>query len=161
MTLKAGNGGGTGEILVRLNRDVGRMIDRQQPHVIEVGQFLHHFGESKTEPSIPRLDAAAVDLQILGRIRNVALARRHPMADDAGADHVGNELVSLAVPGKHHRAGAAASIDFVQQMTTARCELHLILHDSRGPQQSHDVRLSQAIDAGQDARRVLSQVAGR
>ena len=117
-----------------------RMIDREQPHLIEIDGFFQRFHETETQSpcvgpssSDPRRDVAAdprffakvctpgcmvsplrrqslvtvllpnhpaINLDPLHRPRNVALAGPDPVADHARAQHVGDELVALAIPHK-------------------------------------------------------------
>jgi len=81
------------------------VVDRQKPQLIEVDGFFHRLHEAETEHAVKRTNAGGADFQIfvgIGDIslREIVLAGADPVTDDAGADHVCNELVFLAVPGK-------------------------------------------------------------
>ena len=82
-----------GEVLVRVDVRAGRVIDREQTHLIEVDHLLHRLGELERQPAVLRAQLRAGDLDVLVGIRHVALAGRHPVPDDAGSDAVGDELV--------------------------------------------------------------------
>ncbi len=56
-----------------------------------------------------------------------------PVADDAGADHVGKKFVFFAVPHKDDRAGAAAAIvDFGKlARSSEHADLHFVLQHAQ------------------------------
>src|SRR5262249_13103741 len=149
------------EVFIGVNIDLCRMIDCDEPHLIEIDEFLHDLGKPKAQPSITGLYKTAFDAQIFGRIRNIRFARRDPVTDDAWADHVGDEFVVFAVPNPHDRARAAPPVDFTNEVTAGRCKLNLILHDTGRPQKSHDVSFTRLIEARDDFPRILSQISRR
>src|ERR1700676_1295200 len=85
------------------------MIDGQQTHLVKINSFFHRLHEPETKQAIPWMNTSRVDLEIFIGIRNIALAGCDPMANDAGANHVGNEFVFAAIPGEENGARAAAA----------------------------------------------------
>ena len=100
------------EALVGIYFVRGGMIDGQQADLVEIDGFFHGFEETEAEQTVARANAAGVDLEIFVGIGDVAFAGSDPVADYAGADHVGDEFVLAAIPGKKDRAGAAAAVEF-------------------------------------------------
>src|SRR5579864_517345 len=63
------------EMAVGIDFHTGRMIDGEETHLIEIIKFLLGFNQTKFEAAIFQLDVGAVDLKILGGIRDISLAR--------------------------------------------------------------------------------------
>ena len=82
------------------------------------------------------------------------------MADDAGADHVGDEFVFVAVPGKEHGAGAAAAIEFGDGLIFFGSEIYFVLRDAGGPEETDDFGVFFVFESGEDGGRVLAEIAG-
>src|SRR5262249_13566296 len=137
------------------------MIDCDEPHLIEIDEFLHDLGKPKAQPSITGLYMTALEAQICGGTGNIRFARRDPLPDDAWADHMGDEFVVFPVPNPHDRARTAPPVDFTNEVTAARCKLNLVLHDTGRPQKPHDVGFTRLIEARDDFPRILSQISRR
>src|SRR5215471_6382945 len=90
------------ETFIRINLVARRMIDRQQPHSVEIDRFLHRLQETETEYTVARLRTLPGNLQVLGRIRHITFAGSNPVADYAGADHVRDELILFSIPRKEN-----------------------------------------------------------
>src|SRR5262245_13665445 len=150
-----------GEVFVRVDVNVCRMIDCDEAHLIEIDKFLHHLGKPKAQAAIAGLHMTAFDAKVLCRIWSIRLARGNPMADDAWTDHIGDEFVVFTVPNPHDWARTATPVDFTKEVTPARCKLNLILHDAGRPQEPHDVGFHCLIHARDDFPRILSQISGR
>ncbi len=82
------------------------------------------------------------------------------MADDAGADHVGDEFEFVAVPCEEDRAGAAAAIEFGDGLIFFGGEIYFILRDAGGPEEADDFGGFFVFEAGEDCGRVLAEVTG-
>src|ERR1700686_5682775 len=106
------------------------------------------------------MNAARVDLEIFVRIRDVALAGGDPMADNAGADHVGNEFVFAAIPGEEDGTRAAAAVEFSKRMKFFGGQIYFILRDAGGPEQAHDFDIFFGAKSAEERRGVLAQVTG-
>ncbi len=101
-----------GEIFVWIDFDIGWVIDGEQAHLVEIIEFFHGFEHAETDAAVARANACAIHFQIFGGIGNIALAGAGPVADDSGADHIGEKFVAAAVPDEDDGAGTAAAIDF-------------------------------------------------
>src|ERR1700719_1022705 len=92
---------------------VGRgMVDGEKTDLVEINGFFHGLHESEAEQAIQWMNAAGVDLEIFVGIGNVALSRGDPVADDAGANHVGDKFVFPSIPGEEDGTRAAAAVEF-------------------------------------------------
>src|SRR5689334_1686680 len=67
------------------------------------------------------------------------LTRPHPMPHYAGANHIGHEMVSLAVPDKENGTGAASTVNFIDFSRTVGSQFSLVLHHAGGPKHPDDV----------------------
>ncbi len=129
------------EVLVWIDLGTDRMIDGDQAHLIEVVDLFHRLDELEGESSVPRPDAASVNLDVLVDVRRRVLTRSNPVPDDGGTDAVRHELVLLAVPCEQDWTRAAASIDLGDCVTLSCGELHFVLDHACRPQQPDDVGL--------------------
>ena len=85
---------------------------------------------------------------------------RDPVADDAGADHVGDEFEFAAVPCEEHGAGAAAAIEFGDGLIFFGGEIYFVLRDAGGPEKADDFGVFFVFEAGEDCGGVLAEIAG-
>src|SRR5215469_7665122 len=129
-----------GEILIGKNVDVSRVINREQPHLIEIYDFLHRLHQTETQQTVAWLCSEALDRGILRGVGGISLARCNPMPDHAGPEHVGNKVVAASIPREQQRARAAASIDFCDHFVLSSTELGFILNHARRPEQSYRIR---------------------
>src|SRR5262245_11459552 len=53
------------KVFIGVNIDLCRMIDCDEPHLIEIDEFLHDLGKPKAQPSITELYMTALDAQKL------------------------------------------------------------------------------------------------
>ena len=72
-----------GKELIGVDIDVNRVVDGQQPHTVEIDDFFHRLHQTKTQLSVTELDRVAIHFDVLGRARNVALARCNPVAKNS------------------------------------------------------------------------------
>ena len=86
------------ESLVGIDVGPTRMIDRDQPKLIDKIDLFHGLAEAHAEIAIARFELRAVNLDPLVGIGCVLRRRRNPMADDPRADHVRDEFVLFPVP---------------------------------------------------------------
>src|SRR5689334_21093130 len=86
------------ESFIRENFVGSRMIDRQEPYLIEIHCFFHRLHKPEAQQSIPWLHASRRHLQIFVRIWNISLPRRDPMADDSRSNHVRDEFKLAPIP---------------------------------------------------------------
>src|SRR5579864_4648777 len=96
------------------------------------------------------LNHALPNLDVLDWVRDVALVGGDPVADDCGAEHVGDELVAFAVPGEERGAGAAAAVDFEKLLALVAGDLNLVLQDAGGPEHADDVGFFRLAEADHD-----------
>ncbi len=146
--------------LVGINIVSGRMIDGQQPNLIEVNGFFHRFHEAEAKQTIARANAAGADLQIFVGIRNVAFPGRDPVADHTGANHVGDEFILVTVPRKQNRAGTAATIQFADAVLFVCGEIDFVLRHAGGPEQPDHFDVTLSAEPREDRRCVLAEIAG-
>ena len=100
------------EALVGIDLDIFGMIDGEKARLIEVIELFHGLEHFETDEAVARLHLIAGNFEIFVGVGSVALVRAGPVADDAGADHVGEEFEFFAVPDEDDRAGTAATVDF-------------------------------------------------
>ncbi len=121
------------EALVGIDFDVGRMIDGEQAHMIEVHGFFHGLHKAKAEEAVFLANTFGGNFQIFVGVGDVALAGGDPVTDYAGANHVSDEFVSLAIPGKENGARTAASVEFADRNGFHGGEVDFILRNACGP----------------------------
>ncbi len=107
-----------------------------------------------------RADAAGIDLQIFVGIGNVALPRGDPVADHTRADHIGDEFVFAAIPGKQNRAGAASAVELRKGMRFLGSEIYFVLRDAGGPQESDDLDIFLRAESSEYGGGVLAEIPG-
>ena len=136
------------------------MIDGEKTRLVEVVELFHGLEHFETDHAVSRLDLISGNFEILVGVGNIALVRACPVADDSGADHVGEEFVFFAVPDEDDRAGAAAAVDFGDLLVLQRGNLHFVLQDAGGPEQADHFGFALEAEARDDFRGALTQVAG-
>ena len=83
------------------------------------------------------------------------------MADYAGAEHVADKFVMLAIPDEQRRAGTAAAVDLRYSCSLLAGDFDFVLQNAGGPEHADDVGL---LWLGRGRRRVggvLAEIAGR
>ncbi len=148
------------ETFVGIDLDVLGMIDGQKARLIEVVELFHGLEHLETDHAVLGLDLIAGNFEIFVGVGNIALVGAGPVADDSGADHVGEEFVFFAVPDEDDRAGAAAAVDFGDLLALQSPDLHFVLQDAGGPEQANHFGFALEAEAGDDFRGALTQVAG-
>ncbi len=149
------------ESLIRKNFIPRRMIDGQQPHLIQINRFFHRLHETEAEQPVPGLHAARTHLQVLVRIRNVPFPGRDPVADHAGPDHVRDEFILAAIPRKQNGARAPAPIEFADAVHFLCRQIYFVLRHARRPQQPNDFGVTLRAQPGKNRGGVLPQIARR
>src|SRR5436190_22390648 len=86
------------------------------------------------------------------------LARPNPMPHNAGADHIGHESISLAVPDKKNGAGAATTVNFIDFLQTVGSQFRLVLHHASGPEHPDDIDPALLPHARQQAGGALAEI---
>ncbi len=89
-----------------------RMVDRNQPNLVEKVHLFHRFPKTQAEISSARAQLRAFHLDPLIGIGIVFCRGRNPVTNDRGANHIGDEFISLSVPGKQRGAGASPAVQF-------------------------------------------------
>ena len=74
------------------------MVHGQQAHAIKIDNFLHRLHEAEAELAVFFLNYVAIDLDILGGARDIALSRPNPMTHHASAEHIGHKFIMRAIP---------------------------------------------------------------
>src|SRR6267154_1423149 len=128
----------TDESLVGKNFVSRGMIDRQQPHLIQIHCFFHGLHETETEQPIASLHAACGYLQIFIWIGNIPVSGTDPVADHAGPDHVRDEFILAAIPRKQNRARTSSPVEFENALYFLRGQVDFVLRYAHRPQQSND-----------------------
>src|SRR5260370_8957785 len=152
---------GADESLVGIDVVRSRVIDGQQADWIEVDRLLHGIHEGEAEQGIGSAHATRVDLQIFVWIGNVAFTGRDPVTDYAGTNHVGDEFILMAVPGKQNGAGTAAAVEFADAVFLFGDEVDFVLRNACWPEQTHDFDVMLGAEPGEDGRSVLATIARR
>ena len=157
-----------GKVFVRIDIFIRGMIDGEQAHLIEVDSFFEWLHEAEAQGRRWSLvagrwrnflfDHSAIDLYIFHRTGNVALVGADPVADDACAQHVGDELVALAIPDKQRGAGAAAAIDLEELLFFVAGDVDFVLQHAGRPQHADDVGFFRIAEADGQVGRVLAEV---
>ena len=88
------------------------MIDATRRTWSMIVDLFHRFTEAQAEISSARAKLRTFHLDPFIRVGVVFRRRRNPVANDCGADHVGDELVFRSVPGKQRGTGAAPAVQF-------------------------------------------------
>src|ERR1700723_3718629 len=84
--------------LVGIHLHIFRVVDSDEPQLIDVIPLFHWLDEAQTQLAIDRGETIPFDLDPLTRVGEVAPRRREPVADNRGANHIGDEAVFVAVP---------------------------------------------------------------
>src|SRR5260370_7709734 len=128
-----------GKSIVGINIETLGMIDCQQFHLIEIHGFFHGLEKTETELAIARLQTFPGNFQIFGWIGNVSLSGRDPVANDAGTDHVGDEFVFVAIPGKQNGAGTTAAVKLSNALPLATIQPNPISPPPPTPTHPNDI----------------------
>ena len=83
---------------------------------------------------------------------------RDPVADDAGADHVGEKFIALAIPDEDDGAGTAAAIDFRNFLTHPSSNFYFILQHAGRPKHAHHIRFGFRAQPNVKIERPLAQI---
>src|ERR1017187_7774221 len=154
-----------GEIFIRINVEIGGVINGEEFHLIEVHRFFQRLHETKTQLAISFAKRVAVELDGFGRTSNVALdvvfSGCDPVSNHARAQHVADELVFVAVPSEKRRTGTAAAVHFQKILTLVGGDFDFILQYAGRPQHADDVGNFRLPKTDGQVGRVLSEVAGR
>src|ERR1700676_4691527 len=122
------------------------------PIMSAMNSYSRPFQVKRTGQELPRRSSSAREGNFL--------AGGEPMADDAGANHVGNEFVFAAVPGEEDGTRASATIEFSERMKFFGGEIYFVLRNASGPEQAHDFDIFFRVQSGEDGRGILAQVTG-
>ena len=135
------------------------MIDRNHAQLVDVVHFLHRLAEAHAQVAVFGAQLRAVDLHPLVGIGRVLRGRRNPVADDARADHIGDELVLLAIPREQRRTRTAAPVEFQERHRLVHRDVDLVLQHAGRPQHAHDVGVGVLAKSGENLRWPLAQIA--
>ena len=149
------------EVFVGIDIDVRGMIDGEQPHLVEVDGFFQRLHEAEAELAVLLANRIAIDLYELDGSRNVPLVGTDPVSDYAGTEHVGDELVALAIPYEQRGAGAAAAVDLEEVLLLVAGNLNFILQNAGGPEHAHDIGVFGVAEADDDVGGILAEISVR
>ena len=93
----------------------------------------------KRKLSLPSFSRSEVrgTLDVFRRPWNVALIGTNPMADDPSSQHVADQFVVSAVPGKKRGTGTAATIHLKETVILHSRDLDFVLDHAGGPEHPH------------------------
>src|SRR5271154_2563281 len=91
----------------------------------------------------------------------MVLAWTNPVADDAGAEHIGDEFIFLAIPGKQNGTRAAAAVKFADGLRFFGSEIYFVLWDTRRPEEANDFCIFFFAKASENVGSVLSEIPRR
>src|SRR6516225_35251 len=152
--------GSADEPLVRIDFDAGGVVDRNEPHPIEVDGLFHGLHEAKAEPAVFWLGTLRRHFQIFVGIWDVTFTGSDPVADDAGPNHVGNELVLLAIPGKENGTRTATAVKLADALRFLGNKVDFVLRHAGRPEQAHGVDNFLRAQPNEQGSRVLAEVPG-
>lgn len=82
------------------------------------------------------------------------------MTDNAGANHVGDEFVFLAIPRKENGAGTAAAVEFANRNDFHGGKINFILRNARGPKKADGVGNFLRAETNEQRSAVLAEITG-
>src|SRR5580692_1287978 len=150
-----------GEVFVGINVEVGRMIYGNDFDLIQIHGFFKRFHEAKAELAIFFSNGLAINLDVLGWPRNIALAGPDPVSDNSRTEHVPDQLVTCAVPNKKGGAGTSATVDLHELLFAIGGDFDFVLQDARRPEHADDISLGRLSEANRQVRRILSEITRR
>src|SRR5438067_2614185 len=156
--LEFGKRGSRHEALVREYLGVGWVLDSYQPRLIKIVDLFHRLRRGEAQPALARLHAGSIYLDVLVRIWQITFIRTYPMTDNCRSNHVGDELVPAAIPGKQNGTRASTAIYFQHLVRLVRSKLDLVLIYAGRPQQAHDIGTNLLSKSREDLRRALRKM---
>src|SRR3954447_1966866 len=148
------------EILVRINLDVGRMIDGQQFNSIQVNRFFQRLHKAEAKLAVLSNHRVTIDLDVLRWTGDVALVWSDPVSDDARAQHVADQLIVIPVPNEERRTRTAAAIDLQKFLLAFARNFDLVLKHSHGPKHANHVSLFGLSKSHNNVGGILAEIAG-
>src|SRR5439155_12141503 len=106
------------------------MVHGQEAHAVKIDNFLHRFHEPEAELAVFLLNYVAIDFDVLGGARDIALPRPNPVSDHACTEHIGHKFIMRAIPNEQRGARATATIDFCVGLLTVSWDLDFILQNT-------------------------------
>src|SRR5690242_19428818 len=97
------------EFRIRINVNVRRMIDSEQPRMVKIVDLFHRLGKRETQATVAYFHAIAVNSDVFIRIGKITLLRRDPVSEHGSADHVADHFVGFSSSRDHHRTRTAAA----------------------------------------------------
>ncbi len=82
------------------------------------------------------------------------------MSNDAGANHVRNQLVSLPVPNEQRGTRTAAAINLHELVLAVGGDVDFVLQNARWPQHADNIGLLGLAQSNGELQRILPQVTG-
>src|ERR1700728_2301008 len=137
------------------------MIDREHARLIEINRSLQRLREAEAELAVFLANRVAINLDVLDRPRNIALAGPYPVSNHARAQHVGHQFVTLAIPHKQRWTRATTAIHLGKVLLLVASDIDFILQHARRPQHANDVGSFSIAEADYDIGGILSQVSVR
>src|SRR4051794_19065310 len=104
---------------------------------------------------------ASRNLDVFDWTRNVSLAGSNPVSDHCSAQHVGNELIPLAVPSEERGTGTAAAVNFEEILLLVSRDLNFVLQDAGGPEHTYNIRFFGFAEPDDDIAGILDEVSIR
>ena len=143
------------ELLVGEDLGSGRVIHRQQPHLVQVRDLMQLLGDPDLVMPVHLGQRLAGDTHVLIVIHRkiLPIARTRPQRRDT--QHVGDELESAAVPRENHRAGAGKPRRFCNRQAAPGRLVGLVLDHPIGPGNADRVHAIRAVQAKQQRHSVV------
>src|SRR3954452_5127992 len=125
------------EALIRIHLRAFRMIDSDQPQLINIVDLFHRLAESETQCAIAGPQHRSVHFDPLVRIIWISRGWRHPVANDGSAYYVRDKLIAPAIPCKENGARAPSTIQFLEHERFGCGNIDFILRHPSRPYHTH------------------------
>src|SRR5262249_44920271 len=120
-----------GEVLVWENVNICGMINRHELHAVKVNDFLERLHESEGELAVFEFQRVAIEFYVFDGARNVFFVRPDPVTDHTVPEHVSDQAILLAIPGKQRWTGTAAAIHLKKALSLAGSNFNFVLEHAR------------------------------
>src|ERR1035438_10402518 len=127
------------ELVVGEDLDRGRMVDRDELHLVEIGNLAQLFGDADFIAPIHGLQRLAGNLHVFVVIDGEVTAIARGCAQRRHSKHIRDEAELTAIPGEDYGAGAGEALRFLILDGFVDGLLRLVLDQAVGPGDAHGV----------------------